>query len=67
MPLEVIGDDSNLVCLNASRASHGVAQVAIHSQVASFWTGDPWGLEFSMSIMSCGYGDVLIVYIYLQV
>jgi hypothetical protein len=28
-------DDSNVICLIALHASHGVAQVTIHSQVAS--------------------------------
>jgi hypothetical protein len=32
---EVVGDVSNVICLNAPRAAHGVAQVTIHSQVAS--------------------------------
>jgi 3-dehydroquinate dehydratase len=36
---EAFWDDSNAICLNAPRASHGVAQVAIHSQVASQRTG----------------------------
>jgi hypothetical protein len=36
---EAIGDDSRVVRLHAPRASHGVAQVAIHSQVASQGTG----------------------------
>jgi hypothetical protein len=30
-----IGDDRNVICLNAPRAPQGVAQVEIHSQVAS--------------------------------
>jgi hypothetical protein len=30
---------SNATCLSGSHASHGVAQVAIHSQVASEGTG----------------------------
>jgi hypothetical protein len=34
---ESICDDSNVIWLNALRASHGVEQVAIHSQVASQW------------------------------
>jgi hypothetical protein len=42
---EAIGDDSNAICLNAPHASHGVAQAAIHSQLA------PRGLELSMSRM----------------
>jgi hypothetical protein len=32
---EAVGSDSNAICLHCSRTSHGVAQVAIHSQVAS--------------------------------
>jgi hypothetical protein len=42
---EAIGDDSNAIWLNALRATHGVAQVAIHSQVAF----NSRGLELSMS------------------
>jgi hypothetical protein len=34
-----IGDDSTVICKNAPLASHGVAQVAIHSQAASQGTG----------------------------
>jgi hypothetical protein len=40
---EAFGDDNNIICLNGSRVSqcdsHGVAQVAIHSQVASQGAG----------------------------
>jgi hypothetical protein len=36
---ETIGDDSKLICFNAPCVSHGVAQVVIHSQVASQATG----------------------------
>jgi hypothetical protein len=36
---EAIGDDSHVTCLSAPHTSHGVAQVAIHSQVASQSTG----------------------------
>jgi hypothetical protein len=36
---EALSDDSNVILLSASHASHGVAQVAIHSQVASKGTG----------------------------
>jgi hypothetical protein len=36
---EAIGNDCNVICLNALRASHGVAQVVIHSQVAPQGTG----------------------------
>jgi hypothetical protein len=32
---EAVGDDSSVICLSGSRASHGVAQVAMHSQVGS--------------------------------
>jgi hypothetical protein len=32
---EAIGNDSNVMRVNAPRASHGVAHVAIHTQVAS--------------------------------
>jgi hypothetical protein len=32
---EAVGDDSNVICLNGSRSSQGIAQVAIYSQVAS--------------------------------
>jgi hypothetical protein len=34
-----IGNYSNVICLNASPASHGVSQHTIHSQVASKGTG----------------------------
>jgi hypothetical protein len=30
----IVGDDSKVICLNGSRAPHGVAQVVIHSLVA---------------------------------
>jgi hypothetical protein len=30
-----VGDDSNVICLIASHATHGVGHVAIHSRVAS--------------------------------
>jgi hypothetical protein len=66
MPLEAIGDDSNLICLNASRASHGVAQVAIHSQVASQGTG-VIPRDWSFQCLKCGYGHVLIIYIYIYI
>jgi hypothetical protein len=36
---QATGDDSNVICSNASLALHGVAQVATHSQVASQGTG----------------------------
>jgi hypothetical protein len=36
---EAIGDDSNVICLDAPLASHGVAQFPIHSRVASQGTG----------------------------
>jgi hypothetical protein len=36
---EAIGEDSNVSCLHAPRASHGVAQAAVHSQLASQGTG----------------------------
>jgi hypothetical protein len=36
---EAIGDDSNGTPLSGSCAPHDVAQVAIHSRVASQWTG----------------------------
>jgi hypothetical protein len=37
---EEVGDgDSNAICLNAPRASHGVAQVTFRLQVASQGTG----------------------------
>jgi hypothetical protein len=36
---EGVGDDSNAACLNGSRETGGVAQAAIHSQVASQGTG----------------------------
>jgi hypothetical protein len=32
---EAVGNDSIVICLNAPCAAHGVAQVTIHSQVAS--------------------------------
>jgi hypothetical protein len=32
---EAVGDDSIVICLNGSRASHGVALLATQSQVAS--------------------------------
>jgi hypothetical protein len=32
---KAIGSESNVTCLHASNKSHGVAQVAIRSQVAS--------------------------------
>jgi hypothetical protein len=34
-----VGDDSNVIRLNASHASHGEAQVTIHLQVASQGAG----------------------------
>jgi hypothetical protein len=36
---QAVSDDSNVICLHAPRASHGVAQVAIHTQVAFHGTG----------------------------
>jgi hypothetical protein len=45
---EVIGNDMNAICLSASRASHVVAHVVIHSQVASQGTG-----IFIMRIWQC--------------
>jgi hypothetical protein len=36
---EAVGDDSKVMCLHASHPSHGVAQVAIYSHVASQETG----------------------------
>jgi hypothetical protein len=36
---EAIGDDNNLNCSIAPRASHGRTQVAIYSQVAPHGTG----------------------------
>jgi hypothetical protein len=33
------GDDGNAICFNAPRASHGVANVTIHSQVTYQGTG----------------------------
>jgi hypothetical protein len=36
---EAAGDASNIILIKASHASHGVAQVAIHYQVASQRTG----------------------------
>jgi hypothetical protein len=35
---EAVGEDSTVICLKSSGASHGVAQVAIHSQIASWGT-----------------------------
>jgi hypothetical protein len=34
-PGKAVGSDSNVFVLNGSRASHGVAQVTIHLQIAS--------------------------------
>jgi hypothetical protein len=53
-----VGDDSNVICLIASRASHGAAHFAIHSQVASQGTG-------MVNVHNEGYGDVLIICIYM--
>jgi hypothetical protein len=57
---KAIGDDSNAICLNASRGcprvSNGEAQVTILSEVAS---------HGSCQCPKCGYGDLLIVYIYI--
>jgi hypothetical protein len=58
-PEKAIGVDGNVICLNATRTSHRVAQVAIHSQVASQGGG-------SCQCPLCDYGDVLIIYVWAE-
>jgi hypothetical protein len=48
---EAVGGNSNVICLNGSCTSHGVAQVAIHLQVTSQGHG-------VVDVHKCRYGDV---------
>jgi hypothetical protein len=56
---EAVGEDSTVICLKGLGASHGVAQDAIHSQIASQVTGH-------FNFHSCGYGNVLIFHTFIK-
>jgi hypothetical protein len=56
---DAIGSYSSVICLNAPCASHGVAHVALPSQVVSHGTG-------VVNVQGADMAMVLIVYIYIS-